>query len=239
MPGTQGSPALSIIFPCRNEALSLPACLRKARQACQNRQIQAEIIVADNASTDSSAALAQAAGARVISVPQQGYGAALHNGILAARGEWVCFCDADGSYPVEYFPQMLDEIKTSHADLLLANRLHGHILPHAMPFLNRYAGTPVLSWLIRHLFKIPTYDCNSGMRILRRDKYNELNLQTHDMSYASEMICQAAKRHWKYQEWILPVFRPDTRQGRPPHLQRWKDGARHLKTILSCYFRPH
>ena len=235
----QDIPELSIVFPCRNEELSLPACLQEAWQACQDKHIRAEIIVADNHSTDRSAALAQAAGARVVPVGQQGYGAALHAGILAARGEWVCFCDADGSYPSCYFPHMLELIKTSGADLLLANRLHGNILPKAMPFLNRYVGTPVLSALIRLLFRLPTYDCNSGMRMLRRDKYEELHLQTRDMSYASEMLCRAAQKKWKYREWILPLFRPDTRRGRPPHLQRWKDGARHLKTILACFFHPN
>lgn len=239
MPGPQDRPELSIVFPCRNEEKSLPACLQEAFLACKKQHLHAEILVADNGSTDHSVAVAQQIGARVISVAQKGYGAAIHAGILAAHGKWVCFCDADGSYPAEYFPQMLEEIQTSGADLLLANRLRGHILPRAMPFLNRYVGTPVLSWLIRLLFKLPTYDCNSGMRLLKRDKYEELNLQTRDMSYASEMLCQAAKRNWKYREWILPLFRPDTRQGRPPHLQRWKDGARHLKTILCCYFRPH
>lgn len=237
MPGTKNSPEISIIFPCRNEAYSLPACLDELLQTCRRYHLRAQIIVVDNASTDDTPRIAARYGAKVVPCQTIGYGAALHCGLLAAKGEYAAFCDADGSYPVQYFAQMLQLIKHRGADLLLANRLHGHILPHAMPFLNRYAGTPALSWLIRTLFKIPVYDCNSGMRILRTRLYGTLPIQHTGMAYASEMLCLAALKKWKYTEWDLPLFKPDTRRGRPPHLRRWQDGYQHLKTILGIFAR--
>lgn len=237
MSGSKNTPEISIVFPCRNEQASLAECLEQARQAFQQQDIQPEIIVVDNASTDDSPKIAKTHGAKLISCSRVGYGAALHCGILSARGKWVAFCDADGSYPARYFPDMLKAAKEANADLLLANRLHGKILPKAMPFLNRYAGTPFLSYLIRVFFKIPVYDCNSGMRIINRARYVDLPLRTAGMEYASEMLCLAALHHWKYKEWILPAFLPDTRGGRPPHLRRWKDGYQHLKTILGIFFR--
>lgn len=226
---------LSIIIPCLNEEQSLASCLSSAKQVCLQNHISAEIIVADNGSSDKSIEIAWNSGVRVISVEERGYGSAVNAGILAARGEYVAFCDADNSYSPEYFSTMLTEIKKSGADLLLANRLKSSIEPGAMPFLNRYLGTPVLSCLIRLCFGLPVYDCNSGMRILKRAKYEELNLTSTGMAYASEMLCSLARKKWIYQEWTLPVFYKDNR-GKPPHLRRWRDGWQHLCTILKMAF---
>ena len=227
---------LSIVFPCLNEEMTLLACLQEAEQACLKQGLSFEIIVADNGSTDKSAALAQAAGARVIHVRQKGYGAALDQGILAARGAYVAFCDADGSYPAMFFPQMFFYMQENKADLLLANRLKAPMQKGAMPWLNRYVGTPVLSGLIRYLFSYPVYDCNSGMRILLREKYPDLALRQRGMAYASEMLCAAALRGWHYAECVMPQFKKDMR-GRPPHLNRWRDGLAHLCVILRLYFK--
>ena len=229
MSRTQKLP-LSIVFPCLNEARTLAGCIRRAREACVCAGIEAEIIVADNGSSDESVQIAQAESARVVPVRRRGYGAAVHAGIEAAEGQWVGFCDSDGSYPEEFFPHMLELARKENADLLLANRLQARIEPGAMPFLNRYVGTPVLSAMIRLLFAVPVYDCNSGMRILKRRKYRALGLHNPGMAYASEMLCLAARRGWKYAECPLPVFRKDGRL-RPSHLRRWRDGWNHFWMI--------
>ena len=72
---------LSIVMPCLNEAETLPRCIEKARLGIQRSVVAGEIIVADNGSTDGSQAIAQKLGARVVSVAERGYGAALRGGI--------------------------------------------------------------------------------------------------------------------------------------------------------------
>ena len=229
MSRTQKLP-LSIVFPCLNEARTLAGCIRRAREACVRAGIEMEIIVADNGSSDGSQQIARAEGARLVVVCRRGYGAAVHAGIAAAEGKWVGFCDSDGSYPEEFFPHMLELARKENADLLLANRLQARIEPGAMPFLNRYVGTPVLSGMIRLLFAVPVYDCNSGMRVLKREKYQTLGLRSPGMAYASEMLCLAARQGWKYAECPLPLFRKDGRN-RPSHLRRWRDGWNHFLMI--------
>ena len=236
MPKKICSPELSIVFPCLNEQAALSVCLEKAREACLAGKISFEIVVADNGSSDKSVELAHAASVRVIHVKEKGYGAALHQGILAAQGKYVAFCDADGSYPVGFFPQMLLDIKQNKLDLLLANRLKAPMQRGAMPWLNRYVGTPVLSGFIRCLFSYPVYDCNSGMRMLLREKYPDLDLHHTGMAYASEMLCAAAVKGWRYAECVMPEFKKDLR-GRPPHLNRWRDGWAHLCVIWGLYFK--
>src|SRR5947207_15830450 len=76
---------LSILMPCLNEARTLSACIARARAYLARQSFQAEIIIADNGSTDGSPEIAEALGARVIRVPQRGYGNALRAGIEGAR----------------------------------------------------------------------------------------------------------------------------------------------------------
>ena len=77
---------LTVLMPCLNEAQTLAACIRKARACVERLGVAAEVLVADNGSTDDSRAIALREGARVIDVPVRGYGAALYHGARAARG---------------------------------------------------------------------------------------------------------------------------------------------------------
>ena len=125
--------------------------------------------MADNGSTDGSPAIADAAGARIVTVPERGYGAALRAGIHAARGEFVIMADADDSYALDDLGPFVDELRRG-ADLVMGNRFAGGIAPGAMPALHRYVGNPVLSWLGRLFFRVPIHDFHCGMRGFRRDR---------------------------------------------------------------------
>src|SRR5919206_4106478 len=89
---------LTILMPCLNEARTLPACIKKAQAYLSRAGISGEILIADNGSTDGSRDIAQALGARVVTVTARGYGNALRAGIAAARGTYVAMGDADDSY---------------------------------------------------------------------------------------------------------------------------------------------
>ncbi|HYR55777.1 MAG TPA: glycosyltransferase family 2 protein [Myxococcaceae bacterium] len=91
-------PEVSIVLPCLNEAQTLGSCIAKAKAAIEMHGLNAEIIVADNGSTDGSEEIARRSGASVVRATRKGYGAALMAGIEAARGEFVIMGDADDSY---------------------------------------------------------------------------------------------------------------------------------------------
>jgi glycosyltransferase involved in cell wall biosynthesis len=123
---------LTILMPCLNEAATVGTCIAKARGFLERAGIAGEVLVADNGSDDGSAALAQQAGARVVEVPERGYGAALAAGIAAARGRYVIMGDADDSYDFSRIEPFVEKLRQGYP-LVVGNRFRGGIRPGAMP----------------------------------------------------------------------------------------------------------
>jgi glycosyltransferase involved in cell wall biosynthesis len=220
---------LTILMPCLNEAKTVGRCIAAAREFLQRAGISGEVLVADNGSTDGSQALAEAAGARVIPVPQRGYGAALLGGIAAAEGRYIIMGDADCSYDFSRLDAFVESLRGG-ADLVMGNRFQGGIEAGAMPFLHRYLGNPVLSFVGRLFFRTGIRDFHCGLRGFSRAAIQRLGLITPGMEFASEMVAKAALAGLKITE-VPTTLRPDGRD-RPPHLRTWRDGWRHLRFLL-------
>jgi glycosyltransferase involved in cell wall biosynthesis len=221
---------LSVVLPCLNEAETLATCIKKARGSMEALGVDGEIVVADNGSTDGSQAIADSLGARVVPVPERGYGAALRTGIAAAEGRFVIMADADDSYALDDLGPFVDALRGG-ADLVMGNRFAGGIEPGAMPALHRYLGNPVLSWVGRLFFRVPINDFHCGMRGFRRDRVLELGLTTVGMEFASEMVVRSAINGLNITE-VPTTLKPDGRS-RAPHLRTWRDGWRHLRFLLA------
>ena len=229
-PSVQGEIEVSFILPCLNEAETLEGCLLEVRQCIEDHGLEAEIVVADNGSSDGSQEIARRLGARVLQVPERGYGAALMGGFEAARGRFLVMGDADLSYDFREAIALIERLRDG-ADLVMGSRFLGRIEPGAMPWLHRRVGNPVLSWLGRRLFGAPVSDFHCGLRALTRRAYEQMGLRTTGMEFASELVVKAAVRRLRIDE--VPVtLRPDGRS-RPPHLRRWRDGWRHLRFLLT------
>ena len=193
------------------------------------RAQRGEIIVADNGSNDGSQELARQAGARLIDIEAKGYGSALRGGIAAARGRFIIMADSDNSYDFGDIPTFVEKLRAG-ADLVMGNRFLGGIKPKAMPPLHRYLGNPVLSAIGRLLFHSPVGDFHCGMRGFRKSAYEQMDLRTTGMEFASEMIVKATLLKMKIAE-APTTLSPDGRS-RPPHLRTWHDGWRHLRFLL-------
>jgi len=223
-------PEVSFVTPCLNEAVTIEACVREIQSCIAEHGLAAEIVVADNGSSDGSQELARRAGARVVDVPERGYGSALMGGIEAARGRFVVMGDSDLSYDFREAPRLLEKLRAG-ADLVMGSRFRGRIEPGAMPFLHRYLGNPVLSWLGRRLFRVPISDFHCGLRAFRKDSYQAMRVRTTGMEFASELVVKAALRGMRIDE--APVTLRKDGRGRPPHLRTWRDGWRHLRFLLT------
>ena len=220
---------LTILMPCLNEAATVAGCVGKARSFLERANIDGEVLVADNGSTDGSPRLAEAAGAQVIHVAERGYGAALRAGIEAARGRYVIMGDADDSYDFSRLEGFVERLRAGDR-LVMGNRFRGGILPGAMPRLHRYLGNPVLSFVGRLFFRTRVGDFHCGLRGFDREAVRGLALGSSGMEFASELVLRAALAGWRIAE-VPTTLSPDGR-GRPPHLRSWRDGWRHLRLLL-------
>ena len=220
---------LSIVMPCLNEVETLATCVQKARLAIDRLGLKAEIVVADNGSTDGSQELARELGARVVDVVRKGYGSALIGGIDATRGELVIMGDADDSYDFSAIGPLVDRLREGH-DLVMGNRFAGEIKQGAMVWSHRWVGNPVLTAISRLFFHTPVGDMHCGLRGFRKDAYSKLHLSATGMEFASEMVIKASLQGMKIAE-VPVVLSPDGRS-RPPHLRTWRDGWRHLRFML-------
>jgi glycosyltransferase involved in cell wall biosynthesis len=220
---------LSIVMPCLNEVETLATCIRKAQRSIERLGLPAEIVIADNGSTDGSQAVARELGVRVVDVARRGYGSALIGGIEAARGRYVIMGDADDSYDFEAIGPLLERLRDGY-DLVMGNRFAGGIEAGAMVWSHRWVGNPVLTHVSRVFFKTPVGDMHCGLRGFRKDAIDRLRLRATGMEFASEMVIKASLQRLRITE--VPVtLRPDGRS-RPPHLRTWRDGWRHLRFML-------
>ncbi len=225
---------LTILMPCLDEAETIAICVEKARAFLWRTQINGEVLIADNGSTDGSQQIARERGARVIPVKQRGYGAALIAGIRAARGRYVIMGDADDSYDFANLDAFVEKLRAG-CDVVMGNRFRGGIAQSAMPRLHRYLGNPVLSAIGRLFFRSPIGDFHCGLRGFSREAVLALDLDSPGMEFASEMVVKATLARYRIAE-VPTTLRQDGRS-RPPHLRSWRDGWRHLKLLLE--FAPH
>lgn len=226
---TESDVELTILLPCLNEAETLETCIRRAQAFLQENKVRGEVVVSDNGSEDGSQDIAQQCGARVVETAVRGYGAALIQGSLAAHGKYIIMADSDNSYDLSNLMPFLEMLRAGH-HLVMGNRLEGGVKPGAMPWMNRWVGTPVLSSLGRLFFRCPIGDFNCGIRGYSAEAFQKMNLRTTGMEFASEMIVKATLLKLQIAE-VPTTLQPDGRT-RPPHLRPWRDGWRHLRFMF-------
>jgi glycosyltransferase involved in cell wall biosynthesis len=220
---------VTVLMPCLNEAETIGICVKKALACLAEHEIDGEVLVADNGSTDGSQDIARDLGARVVAVPERGYGSALRGGIEAACGRYVIMGDADDSYDFTALAPFVEKLREGY-DLVMGNRFKGGIKPGAMPPLHRYLGNPVLTAIGRQFYGSPIGDFHCGLRGFDRQAMLGLGLCTAGMEFASEMVVKATLQKLKITE--VPASLSIDGRSRPPHLRSWRDGWRHLRFLL-------
>jgi glycosyltransferase involved in cell wall biosynthesis len=220
---------LSILMPCLNEAETLATCIKKAQKALEDLNVNGEVVIADNGSTDGSPEIAASLGARVIHVAEKGYGSALLGGIKAARGKYIIMGDADDSYDFTNLGPFLEKLRAGY-DLVMGNRFKGGIAPNAMSPLHKYLGNPFLTGIGRLFFRSPCGDFHCGLRGFSKAAIQRLDLRTRGMEFASETVVKASLHGLRITE--VPTTLSVDGRSRPPHLRSWRDGWRHLRFLL-------
>jgi glycosyltransferase involved in cell wall biosynthesis len=185
---------IDVVLPCLNEAGALPWVLSRMPAGYR-------AIVADNGSVDDSAAIAVAHGALVVPVPQRGFGAACHAGLLAASSDIVCVMDADASFDPGDLPSVADPVRAGEADLVLGRRRPTQA---AWP-LHARIGNQVLAAQLRRRVGVPLRDLGP-MRAARREALLALPMSDRRFGYPLEMVVRAAEAGWRITETDVPYY---------------------------------
>lgn len=178
---------LSLVMPAYNEEGGIEAALASAHDALARIEIETEIIVVDDGSTDRTLEIAEAAGVRVVALPENcGYGAALKAGIAAAKYDHIAITDADGTYPASALPAMLEH--ADRYDMVVGARIGPNA---AIPMVRRPAKL-VLTWLASYLAGRHIPDLNSGLRIIDKTLVNRfLHILPSGFSFTTTITLSA------------------------------------------------
>ena len=220
-------PEISVVIPCLNEEEAVGAVVDQAWEGIERSGRSGEVIVVDNASTDRSADVAADHGAIVIREERPGYGSAYLAGLAHARGDYIVMGDADETYPIRDLGPFVDRLAGGD-DLVMGSRFDGKIHGEAMPWLNRHVGNPILTGLLNVLFGVKISDAHCGMRAVRKDALETLDLHSTGMEFASEMVFKAFRRKLQISE--IPIdYYPRVGESK---LNRFGDAWRHVKFML-------
>ncbi len=222
----QRAPLVSVVIPCLNEAENIERCVTAALEALRAMGVNGEVVVADNDSEDDSARLAEQAGAQVVVERRRGYGSAYLAGFAASTGRYIVMADADLTYDFNDIPRFVAALEDG-AEMVIGDRMD-NIQPGAMPWLHRYVGNPILTGLLNLFFRTGVKDAHCGMRALRRDVLERLDLRTTGMEFASEMVIRASKEKLRIAEFPIE-YHP---RGGESKLSSFRDGWRHLRFLL-------
>jgi glycosyltransferase involved in cell wall biosynthesis len=224
-------PQVSLIIPTRNEKETICECVQKAQQVFGEMGLSGEVLVADS-SSDGTAEIADSCGAKVINPAKLGYGNAYLAGLAQAEGQYIVFMDGDLTYDPRAIEDMISILQNGNYDMVIGSRLKGKILPGAMPALHRYIGNPVLTCILNTLFSCRITDAHCGLRAIKKDALNRLNLRSGGMEFATEMLIEAICKDLRVAE--VPItYSP--RRG-VSKLHSITDGWRHLRFMM--LYRP-
>jgi glycosyltransferase involved in cell wall biosynthesis len=220
---------ISIVMPCLNEIKTVGECVDVAYKYIKDHNLNGEVIVVDNGSTDGSGAEAKAHGATVIRENRKGYGSAIRKGLKYSAGAVVVIGDCDTTYDFSDLDGFYYGIADSGYDMVIGNRFARKMEKGAMPVTHNI-GVRFLSLAGRIAFKTDVYDFHCGLRSISRKALEQVRYGTIGMEFATEMIAEAARHNLTIHQ--IPIDLKTCRYERRSKLNAVRDGIRHLTYII-------
>ncbi len=219
---------ISIIIPVLNEEEGLPYTIREIPLEKLEKRYEVETIIVDGMSSDNSVDIAKNEGAKVIFEKQRGYGRAYRTGFEKASGYYLVTLDGDGTYPAKVIPEMI-KIAEDGADFVTTNRFE-KMEKETMSLKNRI-GNEILSLVCRILHGLPFEDSQSGMWMIKKDKWNQIkkSIKGKGMEFSQEIKIECHRNNLKCRE--IPITYVQRRG--EAKLNPWKDGILNLLHLLT------
>jgi glycosyltransferase involved in cell wall biosynthesis len=209
-------PELSIVIPALNEELTISDFVQWCKEGLAEAGIEGEILIIDS-SSDATAEIALAGGARVLKTPRRGLGRAYIDGLPFIRSPYILMGDCDCTYDFRQLRPFMERFKDGY-EFVMGSRWRGYIEPGSMPLLHQYLGTPVTTWILNVLYSSHFSDIHCGMRGITTDALRRMELESQSWEYASEMVLKSV--HMRLRTAEVPVRFLKDREGRLSHHKR-------------------
>jgi glycosyltransferase involved in cell wall biosynthesis len=210
------SPEVTILIPAVNEELNIAEFVGWCQEGLRGADAVGEVLIVDS-STDRTAEIALAGGARVLKTPKRGLGRAYIDALPYIRGKYVIMGDADCTYDFRAIAPFVTAMR-SGTEYAMGSRWKGSIEPGAMPALHHYFGTPLTTWILNRLYGSHFSDIHCGMRGITRAALYRMGLESQSWEYASEMVLKSVRMGLRTAE--VPVTFYKDRNGRLSHHKR-------------------
>jgi glycosyltransferase involved in cell wall biosynthesis len=214
---------VSVVIPTLNEAGNILETLITIEKELAYPK---EIIVVDGDSTDGTKEIVKDANCRLIIEPRRGYGIALRTGMKHAKGDIVVMVDGDGTYEVKHINRLLDTMIKNDAEMCLATRMFD---PNKAMGLTNFVANKIMTFCFNMLFMQFLSDTQSGFRAISHSAIEKVELSEEDMSFATEMLVEFAKKGFKMVE--VPSFYKSRKYGKTK-LRKIKSGVEIFATMF-------
>jgi glycosyltransferase involved in cell wall biosynthesis len=215
---------VSFLIPAFNEAATIGEVLSRIAAL----ELETQVIVVDDGSTDGTGAIAEAAGATVIRQANAGKGAAIRTAIAHADGEIAVIQDADMEYDPGEVPELVEPIVLGRADVVFGSRLRGgkpqraHLFWHLM-------GNRFLSLLTNVLFNTTLSDMETGYKAFRLEVLRSLDLHENGFGLEPEITAKVCKRKLRIYELPISYYGRTREEGKKI---TWQDGVRAIWVLF-------
>lgn len=229
------APVLSLVIPVYDEAVTIKKFVSWCHEGLAQAGVKGEILIVDS-SSDNTAEIAVANGARVLCVPKRGLGHAYIDAIPFIRGKYVIMGDSDCTYDFRNLKPWVDRFEEGY-EFIIGSRFRGNMDKDAMPKLHRYFGTPAMTGALNMLYGTTFSDIHCGMRGCTLDALRRMHLRSKSWEYASEMIVKSV--HLRLKTIEIPIDFYKDQVGRVSHHKRigwqspWIAGWINMREILT------
>lgn len=224
---------IALLLPCYNEELTIGKVIADFRRVLP----EAEIFVYDNNSTDKSAEIAAAAGAKVVPVPMQGKGNVVRSMFRDIEADCYLMVDSDDTYPAEVAPEIIKPVLEGSADMVCGDRLSTTYFDINKRKFHNF-GNSLVCFMIKALFNHKVSDVMTGYRAFSRRFVKNFPVMHGGFELETEMTIFSLERHLHIVE--MPIEYRDRPEGSESKLNTYKDGIRVIFTILRSLreYRP-
>jgi len=219
-------PVISVVIPAFKEGKTIRNVIKDLKNSSS---YNTEIIVVDGHSNDGTKEIVKEENAEFVSEPRVGYGRAIKTGIDHAKGNIVVIIDADDTYEAGAIDKLVQPLVEEEADVCLASRLGGTLLPGSMPSMNLF-GNRMFTSMYNTIYGQNVSDTQTGFRAFTREAIESLDLYSDGMGLATVFLTEAAKRGLKITE-IPTIYKPRNGHSKSK-LNRFKAGWEILRIIL-------